>query len=75
MAKTSLENPAHPVAPEETRECGTCSGCGTTTKTLTAPFTLDVHFSSMDDYSVIRAVLVGVAFVAPTYALLLLLPS
>jgi hypothetical protein len=55
--------------------CGTCSGCGTTTKTLTAPFTLDVHFSSLEDYSVIRAVLVGVAFVAPTYALLLLLPS
>jgi hypothetical protein len=27
---------AHPV-PEETRECGTCAGCGTTEKTLTAP--------------------------------------
>jgi hypothetical protein len=33
MATTSL---AHPV-PEETRERGTCSGCGTTAKTLTAP--------------------------------------
>jgi hypothetical protein len=28
---------AHPVVPEETRERGQCSGCGTTTKTLTAP--------------------------------------
>jgi len=27
---------AHP-APPTTREKGTCSGCGTTTKTLTAP--------------------------------------
>ncbi len=36
MAKTSVAHPAHPV-PEETRERGTCSGCGTTTKTLTAP--------------------------------------
>ncbi len=36
MAKTSLAHPAHPV-PEETRERGTCSGCDTTTKTLTAP--------------------------------------
>jgi hypothetical protein len=27
---------AHPI-PEETRKRGTCSGCGTTTKTLTAP--------------------------------------
>ncbi len=27
---------AHPV-PEETRECGTCSRCGTRAKTLTAP--------------------------------------
>jgi len=32
----SLAHPAHPV-PEETRERGQCSGCGTTTKTLTAP--------------------------------------
>ncbi len=28
---------AHPVPEEETRERGTCEGCGTTTKTLTAP--------------------------------------
>jgi hypothetical protein len=28
---------AHPVVPVETRECGTCSGCGTTAKRLTAP--------------------------------------
>ncbi len=32
----SLAHPAHPV-PEATRERGACSGCGTTTKTLTAP--------------------------------------
>ena len=37
MIKKSLAHPAHPVVPEETRERGTCSGCGTTTKTLTAP--------------------------------------
>jgi hypothetical protein len=36
MDTTTVAQPAHPV-PEETRECGTCSGCGTTTKTLTAP--------------------------------------
>jgi hypothetical protein len=34
MATTSL---AHPVSEEETRERGTCSGCDTTAKTLTAP--------------------------------------
>jgi hypothetical protein len=28
--------PAHPI-PEETRERGQCSGCGTRAKTLTAP--------------------------------------
>ncbi len=33
----SLAHPAHPVVPEEPRERGQCSGCGTTTKTLTAP--------------------------------------
>jgi hypothetical protein len=34
----SLAHPAHPVVPEEeARERGQCSGCGTTTKTLTAP--------------------------------------
>ncbi len=32
----TMKSLAHPV-PEETRECGACSGCGTTTKTLTAP--------------------------------------
>jgi hypothetical protein len=38
MASTSLAHPAHPVVPGKvTRERGTCSGCGTTTKTLTAP--------------------------------------
>ena len=31
------ESLAHPVVSEETRERGTCSGCGTTTKTLMAP--------------------------------------
>ncbi len=36
MDTKSLAQPAHPV-PEETRECGTCASCGTTTKTLTAP--------------------------------------
>lgn len=34
MIERSLAHPAHPV---ETRERGTCSGCGTTTETLTAP--------------------------------------
>ena len=34
----SLAQPAHPVVPdEETRERGTCSGCGTIAKALTAP--------------------------------------
>jgi hypothetical protein len=37
MVKTSLAQPAHPAVPEETRERGTCSGCGATTKTLIAP--------------------------------------
>ena len=37
MDTKSLAQPAHPIVPEETREAGTCSGCGTTTKTLTAP--------------------------------------
>ncbi len=37
MDTKSLAQPAHPVVPEETRERGQCSGCGTTTKTLTAP--------------------------------------
>jgi hypothetical protein len=37
MATTKDSASAHPVVPEETRERGTCSGCGTTTKTLTAP--------------------------------------
>jgi hypothetical protein len=37
MATTESSAPAHPSVPEETRECGTCSGCSTTTKTLTAP--------------------------------------
>jgi hypothetical protein len=32
----SLAHAAHPF-PEETRERIICSGCGTTTKTLTAP--------------------------------------
>ncbi len=32
----SLAQPAHPV-PEEAPELGTCSGCGTTAKTLMAP--------------------------------------
>ncbi len=36
MDTTTVTQPAPPV-PEETRERGTCSGCGTTTKTLTAP--------------------------------------
>jgi hypothetical protein len=34
----SLAHAAHPV-PEEDRERGTCPGCGTITKTLTAPRT------------------------------------
>jgi len=33
----SLAHPAHPVVPEETRERGVCSGCGTASKTLSAP--------------------------------------
>jgi len=33
MDTTTVAQPAHPAP----RECGTCSGCGTTTKTLTAP--------------------------------------
>jgi hypothetical protein len=37
MASTSLAQPAHTVVPKENRQRGTCSGCGTTTKTLTAP--------------------------------------
>ena len=39
MSDTSLAHCAHPSTPvlEETRERGQCSGCGTTTKTLTAP--------------------------------------
>ena len=38
MDTKSLAQPAHPVPDSEaTRECGTCSGCGTATKTLTAP--------------------------------------
>jgi hypothetical protein len=36
MANTSLAHAAHPF-PEETRGLGTCSGYGTTTRTLTAP--------------------------------------
>ena len=35
MIKASLAQPAHKET--TTRERGTCSGCGTTTKTLTAP--------------------------------------
>lgn len=34
MAIASLAHPAHETT---TRERGTCSGCGATTKTLTAP--------------------------------------
>ncbi len=37
MIESSLAHPPHPVAPDEIRESGICSGCGTTTKTLTAP--------------------------------------
>ena len=37
VIERSLAQPAHPVVPEEPRERGICSGCGTTTKTLTAP--------------------------------------
>jgi hypothetical protein len=37
LIKESLAHLAHPVVSEETRERGTCSGCGTITKTLTAP--------------------------------------
>ncbi len=37
MDTKSLAHPA-PQDPKETpRECGTCAGCGTTEKTLTAP--------------------------------------
>jgi hypothetical protein len=36
LIEQSLAHPAHPV-PEETRERGQCSGCGTKAKTLTAP--------------------------------------
>jgi hypothetical protein len=36
MSTSTVAQPAHTV-PEETRERGTCSGCGTTTKTLMAP--------------------------------------
>ncbi len=35
MDTKSLAHPAHETT--TTRERGTCSGCGTTTKTLTAP--------------------------------------
>ncbi len=34
MIETTIAQPAQPTT---TREKGTCSGCGTTTKTLTAP--------------------------------------
>jgi hypothetical protein len=37
LAVKSLAHPAHAVVPEETRERGVCSGCGTATKTLSAP--------------------------------------
>jgi hypothetical protein len=39
MATTKDSASAHPVLESEAanRERGTCSGCGTTTKTLTAP--------------------------------------
>ena len=37
VIERSLARPAHPVDPDETRQRGTCYGCGTTTKTLTAP--------------------------------------
>jgi hypothetical protein len=41
MDASKSSAPAHPQGPEETpdeaRPTGTCSGCGTTTKTLTAP--------------------------------------
>ena len=36
LTMKSLAYPAH-LVPEETRERGTCFGCGTTTKTLMAP--------------------------------------
>ncbi len=36
MIERSLAYPAYPVDPDETRQRGTCYGCGTTTKTLTA---------------------------------------
>jgi hypothetical protein len=36
MDTTSLAQPAHTVVPKENRQRGTCFGCGTTTKTLTA---------------------------------------
>jgi hypothetical protein len=37
MATTKDSASAHPVVPEEAHERGTCSGYGTTTKTLPAP--------------------------------------
>lgn len=37
MATASLAHSA-PEATNTTRERGTCAGCGTTTKTLTAPY-------------------------------------
>lgn len=37
MAKATIAHPAHTVVPDEPRERGTCSGCDTTTKSLTAP--------------------------------------
>jgi hypothetical protein len=37
LTDQTIAHPAHPVVPEEPHERGVCSGCGTTTKTLTAP--------------------------------------
>jgi hypothetical protein len=38
VSDTSLAQPAPPISEdEEARERGTCSSCGTTAKTLTAP--------------------------------------
>lgn len=39
MDTRSLAHPTRtvPAGEEKTRECGTCSGCGTTAKMLTAP--------------------------------------
>ena len=37
VIERSLAHAGYPIDPEETRERGTCSECGTTTKTLTAP--------------------------------------